>query len=90
MAKFKHVIIVDGKNKQPMVWDEVGKQLVFCTTEDWDDEPVPVKMYTIAKARKLIKQTIENREVWKMSPRTYKIMPFQIGVNFKYWNSTNI
>lgn len=83
---FKHCIITDAVGK-PMVWDEYSKQLVYCTDEHWQDDHTPVRMYSKLRARQLINKTINNREKWKMSPGAYKLMPFEVGNAYSYWNT---
>ncbi len=78
--KFKYVIIIDDKTGKPMAWSESSKQLCFCT--NWEDDPHPVRFYTVHKASKLIEKTIANRGKWKMSEGSYSTLPFEL----KYWH----
>jgi hypothetical protein len=73
--KNKLVIITD-ENRKPMAWHEGSKQICYCTDQDWQDEPLAVRAYTVPEAAEVIKKTIRNRKRWGMSPGVYKTMPF--------------
>lgn len=83
--KFTHVIITDETGK-PMAWDEIGKQLAFCTNNDWIDEHHPVTAYTINKADKLIYKSNLGKPLQERMK--YKTMPFEYPIRKRYfWNN---
>lgn len=76
MAKRKEyprVIITDETGK-PMAWSQ--DQLCYCTDENWQDPHFPVRSYTVATAKKHIRNTIASRSGQNMEPGKYKTMPF--------------
>lgn len=82
--KYKYVIITDESGK-PMAWDDIGKQLAYCTNSNWQDEHHPVRFYTVAKAKRLIDKSMSSRR--KRNPTTefkYLTMPFELT----YWQET--
>lgn len=83
MAKYTHVIITDESGK-PMAWDEVSKQICYCTDNNWESTPFPVTTYTIKKAARLITKSVRNRKRWKMGETKYKTMPFDYPARKKY------
>lgn len=78
IKKYKYVIIVD-ENNRPMAWDELGKQLAYCTNDRWEDEHHPVVFYTILKAKKLIAKSTINKRINNLSPIKYFTMPFDLN-----------
>lgn len=85
--KYPHVIIVDGNNK-PMSWDAVSGQLCHCTNSNWEDEIFPAEVYTVAKAKKLIKKSTEMRLKGKLSPSVYLTMPINKAIKFITFNTS--
>lgn len=85
--KFKYVIITD-ENGKPMAYSDADKKLCFCTDEFWEDEPWPVKCYTIAKARRLIEKSKAYRTKNRLSETLYKLIPFDLPLRleFKFTN----
>ena len=71
---YKRFIIVCSEDRQPMSWSERDKQLVYCTTE-WQDTPMPLRIYSRKRAEKHIEQTIINRRKWNMNEGKYLLMP---------------
>lgn len=74
--EYKHVIITDEKGK-PMAWS--GDQLCYCTYSTWQDEHNPVTIYTIARAKRLIKKSIDFRNGAGFSISEYKTMPIDLA-----------
>jgi len=79
--KYPYVIITDESGK-PMAWDDIGKQLAYCTDETWQDEHHPVQTYTTNKAAKLI---YKSNLAKPLEERTkYKTFPFDYPIRKKY------
>ena len=72
---YKRFIIVYYEDRQPMSWSERDKQLVYCTTETWQDTPMPLRIYSRKTAEKHIEKTIINRRKWNMNEGKYLLMP---------------
>lgn len=75
MKNFKYWIITD-EDFRPMAWS--GKQLCYCTSEDWEDDHHAIVPYTLKSARTAIRKSNEFRKANNFTPVNHRLMPIKL------------
>jgi hypothetical protein len=73
LSDYKKFIVISSDSHMPMTFD--GDQFCYCSNSNWQDEHWPVKLYSMRRAKALIKKSVATRRKIRDTETNYLLVP---------------